>query len=124
MLPSPGGNALVAGVGPAVAGFLMAPEPGDAELPAGTLQHLLHRAHPHHQGLAEPGQFRSQLLQALGAEGPVASRGIVLPPKFRFHHHQRQHRSEVAGLQQRLVVDAAQVALEPNDLQRVHGAGT
>jgi hypothetical protein len=102
----------------------MAPKPGHTELPAGPLQHLLHCAHPHDQRLTELRQFRSQLLQALGAEGPVASRGIGLLPKLRFHHHQRQHRSEPAGLQQRLVVEAAQVALEPNDLQRAHGAGT
>jgi hypothetical protein len=47
-----------------------------------------------------------------------------LLPKRRFHHQQRQHRPEPAGLQQRLVVGRAQVALEPNDLQRAHGAGT
>ena len=124
MLASPGGDAPVAVVGPAVAGFLVAPEPGDAELPAGSLQHLLHGAHPHHQGLTEPPQLRAQLLKALGAERPVARRGIVLPPELRLHHQQRQHRPEAAGLQQRLVIGRAQVAFEPDDLQRAHGAGT
>jgi hypothetical protein len=50
----------------------MAPQPGNTELAAGPLQHLLHRPDPHHQGLTDPGQLRTQFLKALGAEGPVA----------------------------------------------------
>ena len=49
----PGGHPQVAGVGPAVAGFLVAPEGGDAELAAGPLQHGLHPAGAHDQGLAQ-----------------------------------------------------------------------
>ena len=124
VLASPGGNAPVAGVGPAIAGFLMAPQPGHTELPAGPLQHLLHRTNPHHQGLTKPRQLRTQLHDAFGAEGPVPGGSIGLLPELRFHHQQRQHRPEAAGLQQRLVVGRAQVALEPDDLQRAHGGGT
>ena len=110
------GHAPIAGVGPGVAGFLVAPERGDAELAAGALQHLLHRADPHHQGLAELGQGRTELLQAFGAEGPLARRNISLLPLQRLDHHQGQHRPPLAGLQQRLVIDHPQVPLEPDDL--------
>ena len=121
MALGPGGHPPVAGIGPAVAGFLMAPEAGDAELAAGPLQHGLHRPRAHDQGLAQPRQLLAEILQALGAEGPLAGRGIGLLPKLGLHHHQGQHRSAAAGMEQRLVVDQPQIPLEPNDLQPLHG---
>ena len=121
MAVGPGSHPPVAGVGPAVAGFLVAPEAGDAELAAGPLQHGFHRARAHDQGLAQPRQLLAEMLQALGAEGPLAGRGIGLLPQLRLDHHQGQHRSAATGLEQRLVVDQPQIPLEPNDLQPLHG---
>jgi hypothetical protein len=72
VLASPGGDAPIAAVGPAVAGFLMAPKAGDTELAAGPLKHVFHHADSHHQGLTEQRQLRTQLLDAFGTEGPVA----------------------------------------------------
>jgi hypothetical protein len=101
--------------------LLVAPQPGDAELAAGPLQHLLHRSDPHHQGLAQLGQVAPQLRQALGAELPLPRRGIRLLPQLRLHHHQGQHRPLLAGLQQGPVIHQPQIPLEPDDLQRIHG---
>jgi hypothetical protein len=52
VMPGPCSQSQVAGVGPTIAGFLMAPEPSDAELAVGPLQQLLNLAAAHHQRLA------------------------------------------------------------------------
>ena len=122
VLAGPLGHPQVAGVGPAVARFLVAPQPGDAEAAAGPLQHLLHRPHPHHQGLTQTGQVHPQLRQALSAELPLPRRGIRLLPQFRLHYHQWQYRPLLAGLQQGPMIHQPQIPLEPDDLQRIHGS--
>ena len=121
MALGPGGHPQVAGVGPAVAGFLVAPEGGDAELAAGPLQHGFDPAGAYDQGLAQLRQRLAQILEALGAEGPLAGRGIGLVPQLGLHHHQGQHRTLARGLEQRLVIGQPQIPLEPNDLQPLHG---
>ena len=100
----------------------MAPEPSDPKPTPGSLQYLLHRADPHHQRLPQAGQPHPQLFQTLGAEGPLPRRGISLLPELGLHHHKGQHWPAKAGLQKGLVVDQAQIPLEPDDLHRLHGS--
>lgn len=61
MLASPAGDAQVAGVGPAVASFLVAPQASYSKLAMGPLQHLLDHTDTHHKWLAETGKGRTQL---------------------------------------------------------------
>jgi hypothetical protein len=57
----PVGYAPVAGVGPAVASFLVTPQASYSKLAMGPLQHLLNRTDAHHKWLAKTGKSRSQL---------------------------------------------------------------
>ena len=120
VLPGPGRDPQVAGVGPAIAGFLMTPEAADAELTPGPLEHLLHHTDPHHQGLAQAGQGRAQLQQTFPAEQPLARRTVGLLPVVGLHHIEGQQGSVPAGLQQGEVICRAQIPLEPYYLKAVH----
>ena len=117
VLASPGCDTPVAGVGPAVARFLVAPQPSNTKLAVGPFQYMLHRADAHNKWLTEAGQGCAQLDQAFAAEVPLPAGAIWLPPQIGLHHIKRQHWSPQRRLQQGPVVEAAQIALKPNYLQ-------
>ena len=117
----PLGHGSIAGIGPAVAGFLMAPEPRDAEVASRPLQDVYRRPDAHHQRLSQTCERNPELLQALGAEVPLARRAVALLPQLGLHDGQRQDRALATRLQQRLVVSDPQIPLEPDDLEPFHG---
>ena len=120
---APSGHLPVAGVGPAVAGFLVAPQGHHPQAPPRLLQHLGHRTAAHHQGLPQLRQGPAQLLQPLPGEGPLPRRGIRLLPQLRLHHIQGQHRPPQCRLAQGPMVVHPQIAFEPHHLQRSHAGG-
>ena len=98
----------------------MAPQPIDAELAPGPLQHLHHITDAHHQRLTQVRQGLAQLHKRLPAEEPLPLGGIGLLPQLRLHHVQRQHQAPIGSSNQGPVINDAQITLEPNDLQRCH----
>ena len=67
----PGRHTPIAGIGPVVAGFLMAPHGLNTQLTTGAFQHLHRVTTAHHQRLPEGCQPLTQINQRLSAEGPL-----------------------------------------------------
>ena len=118
MAPGPGGHLAVTVIGPTVSCLLMAPKTTDLKMLPRPLQHLHNGADPNHQGLSKPGQGCPKVVERFQAERPLASGGVRLPPQRGLNHHQRQHRADQTGLQQRLVIQHPQIPLEPDNLER------
>ena len=69
------------------------------------------------QRLAKPSKIRAKFLKRLGDKGPLPMRRIRLTPEIRFDNIKRQNRPDACRACQGRVINRAQIALEPDDLQ-------
>ena len=67
----PGRHTPIAGIGPVVAGLLMAPQGLNAQLTPGAFQHLHRVTTAHHQRLSQGSQPLAQIDQCFSAESPL-----------------------------------------------------
>jgi hypothetical protein len=101
----------------------MRPEPHAFEALAETFEHIYDTAGAHHQRLAEGGESFAQFHERLADERPVPRRAVRRFEDARLDDVERQHRPAASGLGERAVVGHAEVALEPDDLDRDAGSG-
>jgi hypothetical protein len=120
---APVGHGTVAGVGPAVAGFLVAPQREPRMASAQARQHRGHLTDPDDQGRAAGRQRGAEVDQRFANKGPVPTAGVGLGPEPGLDHVERQQRAPGRGLGERRMVLPAQVALEPDDLDGDEGHG-
>ena len=111
----------VAGVAERIAGFLMAVDGRQRQGLAQRLQHVHHLAAQAQQRQAQLGQRLAQRSQGFFDKAPLPGRGVVALPERGLGDIQRQHRPGATGGGQGGVVHSAQIALEPDKMNRVSG---
>lgn len=115
----PGGNAFITGVGPAIAGFLMAPQRGNPVLLLQGSKDFYHIARENSQRLTLIAQVSLQLGEAFSCTCPLSGIGVRPRLKKGFCHIDGQDWPRSGRTGQGRVILNAQIAPEPDDIQHV-----
>ena len=94
----------------------------NVELRGQVRKDIRHLAGPDDERLTAPCKVRAQLCKAFRNEGPLAAGGIGQLPEVRLGNVERQDPSLRRRRAEGRVIRGAQVALEPDDVQRIFHA--